>query len=578
MKILGIIRVAGGESGQELFAITDPDYRALVGSAIAIGDIDNDGLPEIVGYNRQNKAAMAFEHDGTPKWLSSEPTCAAIPAIADLEGDGSPEIVMGNVVYNNDGSKKWSVSDEVCSVYHYMMPCVANLDLKTGNEVIMGHKAFLADGTLLWEAEGMWPGYARTCAIANFDDDPFPEVVFVGAGWITLFEHDGTSKWGTPFAIQSGGRGGAPSVADCDGDGEPEIVAAGASRLVVVNADRTLLWEAPIKDSSSNMTSCTVFDFEGDGEAEVVYQDEDYLRVYKGANGEVLFQEELHTGTLVEMPIVVDIDGDNNAEIVAVENTILFGGDSAGLHVFGDANDTWVNTRKIWNQHTYHITNVNDDGSIPRYEANNWHTFNNYRQNQMFNPLGCTDLSASYARIESTGEPPVLRIAARIGNSGALGVPAGVNVAFYEGDPDAGGLLLGVRQTDVSLDPGQYLEMTLDYVKNRYQFGRPIASFQAVQHHCANMKIDVDGARLITYQAAWRLGQDLPCRKQIGVAKAFTSEAYRRVTALGHQIHGGIGFTTDHDMQLYFRRAKAAELAYGDAAFYYSIIAQEIGL
>ena len=124
----------------------------------------------------------------------------------------------------------------------------------------------------------------------------------------------------------------------------------------------------------------------------------------------------------------------------------------------------------------------------------------------------------------------------------------------------------------------QVLEMTLDYVKNRYQFRRPIASFQAVQHHCANMKIDVDGARFITYQAAWRLSQGLPSRKEIATAKAFTSEAYRRICALGHQLHGGISFTMEHDMQLYFRRAKAAELAYGDANFYHSIIAQEIGL
>ncbi|MEK7847910.1 MAG: acyl-CoA dehydrogenase family protein, partial [Chloroflexota bacterium] len=98
----------------------------------------------------------------------------------------------------------------------------------------------------------------------------------------------------------------------------------------------------------------------------------------------------------------------------------------------------------------------------------------------------------------------------------------------------------------------QVLEMTVDYAKQRVQFGRPIGSFQAIQHYCANMVTDVDGARLITYEAAWRLQEGLPSAKEVSMAKAWTSEAYRRVTALGHQIHGGIGFTIEHDMQLYF--------------------------
>ena len=122
------------------------------------------------------------------------------------------------------------------------------------------------------------------------------------------------------------------------------------------------------------------------------------------------------------------------------------------------------------------------------------------------------------------------------------------------------------------------LEMTVDYAKQRVQFGRPIGSFQAIQHYCANMVTDVDGARFVTYEAAWRLQEGLPCAKEVSMAKAWTSEAYRRVTALGHQIHGGIGFTKEHDMQLYFRRAKAAELAYGDADFHRERVAQQMGL
>jgi alkylation response protein AidB-like acyl-CoA dehydrogenase len=124
----------------------------------------------------------------------------------------------------------------------------------------------------------------------------------------------------------------------------------------------------------------------------------------------------------------------------------------------------------------------------------------------------------------------------------------------------------------------QVLEMTVNYAKERVQFDRPIGSFQAIQHHCANMAVDVDTARLLAYQAAWKLSERLPCEMEVALAKAWTSEAYRRVASLGHQVHGAIGFTLDHDMQLYSRRAKAAEVAFGDADFYREKLARQLEL
>jgi len=122
------------------------------------------------------------------------------------------------------------------------------------------------------------------------------------------------------------------------------------------------------------------------------------------------------------------------------------------------------------------------------------------------------------------------------------------------------------------------LEMTVDYAKERVQFGRPIGSFQAIQHHCANIAIDVEGSRLITYQAAWMLSEDLPCAKQVAMAKAWTSEACRRLVLLAHQVHGAIGFTMDHDLQLYTRHIKAAEVTFGDVHFHKEKVAEAMGL
>jgi alkylation response protein AidB-like acyl-CoA dehydrogenase len=124
----------------------------------------------------------------------------------------------------------------------------------------------------------------------------------------------------------------------------------------------------------------------------------------------------------------------------------------------------------------------------------------------------------------------------------------------------------------------QVLEMSVNYAKERVQFDRPIGSFQAIQHHCANMAVDVDTARLLAYQAAWKLSEGLPCALEVAMAKAWVSEACRRVTSLGHQVHGAIGFTLDHDMQLYSRRAKAAEVAFGDADFHREKLARELEL
>ncbi len=122
------------------------------------------------------------------------------------------------------------------------------------------------------------------------------------------------------------------------------------------------------------------------------------------------------------------------------------------------------------------------------------------------------------------------------------------------------------------------LEMAVRYAKERVQFGRPIGSFQAIQHYCANMVTDVDGSRFITYKAAWEVSEGLPATMDVAIAKAWTSEAYGRVTLLAHQIFGAIGFTMDHDIHLYYRRAKAGEIMFGDGDFQRAIVASELGL
>ena len=122
------------------------------------------------------------------------------------------------------------------------------------------------------------------------------------------------------------------------------------------------------------------------------------------------------------------------------------------------------------------------------------------------------------------------------------------------------------------------LDLTVDHAGQRRQFGAPIGSFQAVQHHCANMAIDVLGSRFATYEAAWQLGTGSDASLAVGTAKAVVSDAYQRVCALGHQVHGAIGFTAEHDLHRYLRHATAAALRYGDADFHLDRLAGQLGL
>jgi alkylation response protein AidB-like acyl-CoA dehydrogenase len=129
--------------------------------------------------------------------------------------------------------------------------------------------------------------------------------------------------------------------------------------------------------------------------------------------------------------------------------------------------------------------------------------------------------------------------------------------------------LVGLAQMD--------FDVTLNYAKERVQFGRPIGSFQAIQHKLADAVIDVDGSRFITYKAAWSLQEgEEDADLMVSMAKAWTSDASRRVVAQGQQIHGGIGFTKEYKIQLYFRRQKWMELMWGDADYHRELVAQKL--
>jgi hypothetical protein len=465
---VGVLRALSGATGAEVFTQADPTLQINTASSIAVGDLDGDNRPEIVACDSTGARLICFEHDGAFKWRSValEAINWGAPAIADLDGDGSPEIVMGRQVLDANGALLWTGTGGAGNQGVGGISCVADVDNDGTPNVVTGNTVYSSSGAILFQNAGLPDGLV---AVANFDADSQAEIVVVQSGVVRLVKLGPgaslTQVWSA--SIPGGGTGGPPTIADYDGDGLPEIGVAGAVRYAVFEHTGALKWEAVTQDSSSNRTGSSVFDFNGDGAAEVVYRDELFLRIYAGATGAVLFQTPMSSCTWYEYVLVADVDADAQAEIVAVANNNCGFGVQRGVFVFGATNGDWVPTRRVWNQHTYHITNVGEGGSIPPVEANNWLTpaggpFNNYRQNVLnpLNPGAAADLTASFLRSNPGATPPT--ITARIGNGGDAAVGAGLPVAFYDGDPSAGGNLLGVANTSVALAAGEFEDVTLN--------------------------------------------------------------------------------------------------------------------
>ncbi|PRQ10017.1 FG-GAP repeat domain-containing protein [Enhygromyxa salina] len=481
----GILRAVHGDTGEKLWSLGDPAWRSD-GSAIpAIGDIDYDGDLEIINVSADQHLHL-IDHQGNPIWKTANVLAANLvsgaPALANFDLLGDAEIAHGREIYASDGSLLWGGNGGLGTNSAYAtLSCVADLDGDLRPELIGGGTAYTFTGTVgvdftgstMWQSGG--DGY---CGVADFQLDGIPEVVVVRGGNIVILDGPTGAQLAT-FAIPGGGSGGAPNIADFDGDGFPDIGSAGGSRYVVVQFDgvdtMTKLWDAVTKDVSSNRTGSSVFDFDGDGRSEVIYADEWYLRIYPGVepdcalnpvgpscdqnmtDAEILFIDITSSGTRVEYPVVADVDGDFKAELVVSTNNNFSQGNigDAGIEVFEDRLDNWVGTLPIWNQHTYHVTNVDAAGQIPVVESNNWEfpmskPYNSYRRNSQGGIDGCApDLVAQDLEVVGMCIDD-LELSVRICNQGCLGVGPGVDVTFSEAD--AG--VLGTVQTTQAIPAG----------------------------------------------------------------------------------------------------------------------------
>lgn len=482
------LRALNGKDGVEKWdAAADPykmEYRVSSRMTPAAADIDGDGFVEII-TGKTGGGLIAFEHDGKFKWSATTGTGgawttvyeSATVAIADLEGDGKPEIVVGGTVFDANGVLRFDGGAYFGANggTYGAVSIVADLDGIMPQEIVSGRRALRADGSMYWN-NGMTDGYP---AIADLDLDGKPELVVIAAGTARV-HNPTTGALLAQVAMPGNGAGGPPTIADFDADGVPEISAANGTAYAVfeytggATPALTVKWNKPTQDVSSNRTGSSVFDFQGDGAAEVVYNDECYFRIYAGVDGAELFKTPNSSATIHEFPVVADVDGDNNTEVVIAGNdlnhtstTCPYGAAGArhGVFVYGDKGDNWVRTRRIWNQHAYHLTNIDASGAVPAPESPSWippFGLNNYRQsNQGAGVFNAPDLQVSL-EASLVPCPSAVTLRAFVQNKGALGVPAGINVRFYRGT-DATGQFIGEVQTTKALLPGQYELVTVNY-------------------------------------------------------------------------------------------------------------------
>ena len=510
----GVMRALSGDTGLPLWTSADTTADHIHPPAsIAAGILEAGGgvvavtvsdAGPLIAFDASTGTRLWVSHDGSGNPVS----CAANwggPALADLDGDGNAEVICGLKAFDKSGLVLWDHGVGAGSTGP--LSVVADLDGDGHPDVSDGAHAYdRAGGALAWSGSG----YGGFPAVGDFTDaaggvgaDGKPELVVVGAGQIALVNGQtgelrvaatALPSWNGSKCVQGGGTpgtGGPPTIADFDGDGHPEVGVADKDCYTVFKLTGspgslawTVLWSNKVQDHSSSVTGSSVFDFQGDGKAEVVYADEVALHVYNGADGAEIFNRPHCSGTTYEYPLIVDVNGNGRADLIISENTYTAGGlgcaadATSGIHVFHDGLDNWVNTRSIWNQHTYHVTNVCDGtdrvcadagntnvyGRIPAHEPNNW-TFtnssassakplNSYRQNVQGEGLfNSPDLLVTDLSFDASACPDTLTLHARVVNQGALGVLPGQNVAFYSGS--APQTLVGVGHTTGRLLPGQ---------------------------------------------------------------------------------------------------------------------------
>ncbi|MCV6637765.1 carboxypeptidase regulatory-like domain-containing protein [Candidatus Albibeggiatoa sp. nov. NOAA] len=430
---------------QKLFQVYS--YRTVTP---ALGDIDADGVPEIITISHDGMKVVALNNKGEKIWETETGKPNPLngsPTIADLDADGQAEILIANLVFDSQGNLMWSADNEDIEDIQqtegyqtHQVPIAVDLDLDGSLEVLRYLDVYRANGDLYWSfRDSITTIYdLNFIGTGQFDDDPYPEVVNVLGGEIFVFEHDGQRKWGpvyldgrdyrdyNGYMYRYRGYGAAPTIADFDGDGYSEIGvvydAPNDMSYRVFDYDGQMKWFSKINGRFEKSSAAT-FDFDGNGQLELVFHSYTDLYIVDGTTGEnlAIFPYGVNIWPSYKNPVIADIDNDGHANIIAANGDI---------QIFENINNSWMPARGIWNQKTYHVTNVNDDGSIPQYQQNPT-SGRQQQQLEVIQNKSFFDLTASRLQIINNEDGQQTALQVRIANAGPVASPDNVVLSFY---------------------------------------------------------------------------------------------------------------------------------------------------
>lgn len=425
-----------------------------MGAMPAIADMDGDGFPEVV--MDVNYAVTALDgRDGSIVWVGpssyykDKGSCGAF-GVADLEGDGDPEVYLGGMIVDSGGSRRGSGTEgDGTGVGNTLgMSVAADLDEDGIQEVIVGNAAYDPDGGTVW-ANGEDDG---TVAVADLDLDGTPEIISTNQYGVTVMDAGGSVLWTDDVDDK---LPSAPAVADLDGDGAPEVIIATASGLFTFRGDGSRYWDRASSGSASNRGGASAYDLNGDGKWEVVWSGPNYLEILDGETGDPLVEESAQAPTCAGPVPVVDVDGDFAAEIVVTDG-------AGSLKVMRDTAG-FTTARTVWHQSDYSFTNVEDDGTLPAEPTPTWDMYNNFRAGPEIRAKQNLFPVIRDVCIDECDRGTVW-VWYALGNNGNLDVTGTVNVEIY-GRTDAGTVLLGTDAWNTTIEAGwisesAYIELT----------------------------------------------------------------------------------------------------------------------